>query len=274
MDVRLSVDTQQLADWTRLSITKLGRAIPYRINRTAERLQQVEFGHVRSSFIVRGAVRAEFFFGSPGRPGGAAGKITTRASRSQSVPFAELEVERTRLGGKGGPILLAGFETGEERKPRTSGAKAIAVPLVGRPARPSIRGPVPPTFQIANLRLRAYYHGAKIITSRRAKHRRGLGLVTSSGQLNLSGVQGLQWKGEQRTFLLPHTARAPLGAIFQRIGRGRDQVREIYSFVRPFRLDERLRFVSIARATAPAIFREEMHEALVDSLLHEARRGK
>jgi len=273
MDVRLSFDTHELDEWTGLSIAKLGRTIPYRINRTTERVQQIEHAHVRSSFIIRGGGRAAFFFGSPARPGGAAGKITTRASVKQAVPYAELEVERRRWGGKGGPVLLAGFETGEERRPRTAGAKSIAVPLIGRPARPSIAGPVPPAFTIAGLRLTAYRGGRRVRRpARRRSTERGFG---SSGSTTPAfSLEGVQWKGLQRTFLLPHTARAPLGAVFQRIGPERGDIREIYSFVRPFRLDTRLEYIALARQVAPAIFREEMTAGLTDALFHAALRDR
>lgn len=276
MDIKLTMDTKQLDQWTTLATRKLLNAVPYRINRTVDRVLQAEYAHIRSAFIIRGAASAALFFGTPGHPGGAAGKFPRSARATVERPWAEFGIsamEKRRVGGKGGPILLAGFETGEERRPFTPFAKSIAVPLIGRPARPSIRGPVPPVMRIANLKLQAYYRGAKIVRKQRGGHRRGLGVFANYGYLNLSGMQGMQWKGLQRTFLLPHTARAPLGGIFQRFGRGRDQIREVYSFIPPFPLDTRLHYVSLAQQVAPAIFREEMELALKDAFEHEAAKA-
>jgi hypothetical protein len=273
MDIKLTMDSSQLDKWTTLATRKLKQAVPYRINMTVERVIKQEFGHIRGVFHIRGAVNAAFFFGTPEKPGGAAGKFPRASRATVDRPYAEFGIslmEQRRPGGKGGPILLAGFETGEMRTPHTPYAKSIAVPALGGPARPTISSQVPPAFRIANLKLQAYYGGAKIVRpARRGGHRRGLGIFANYGYQNLSGVQGLQWKGLQRTFLLPHTKRAPLGAIFQRTGRGRDAIRNIYPFIAPYRLDTRLRYVEIAQAIAPAIFRKQMELAFEDALRYE-----
>lgn len=276
MDIKLTMDTRQLDQWTTLATRKLAQAVPYRINRTVERVMKQEFAHIRGVFHIRGAVSAAFFFGTPERPGGAAGKFPRAARATVERPSAEFGIsamEQRRVGGKGGPILLAGFETGEMRKPHTPFAKSVALPAIGGPARPSIASQVPAAFRIANLKLQAYYGGAKIIRRQRGGHRRGLGVSANYGYLNLSGIQGLQWKGAQRTFLLPHTRRSPRGMILQRTGRGRDAIRLVYPFLAPFPLDTRLHYVSIAQAIAPKIFREEMELGLKDAFEHEAAKA-
>jgi hypothetical protein len=271
-DLRLSVDQSQLDLWARMAPHKLGFGLVQGLNRSAERVQQGLFQHIRSGFIIRTAATSRFFFGGPERPGGAAGKLT-RADTRKGRLYAELEIESRRAGGKGGRLLLAGFETGEVRRPFTPGAKAVAVPLEGRPARPSIRSPVPPAFSFAGLRLTAYRGGRRVRRpGRRRSTERGYG--SQGAPRPAFSLEGVQWKGRERTFLLPHTRRAPHGGVFQRIGRGRDQIRMIWAFEPPFALDERLAYVATARALAPSIFRHEMDRALEDALGHELVVGR
>jgi len=280
MDIRLSVDTAQLDQWANLATKRLPQGAAYAINHTVDRVRTEKlFPWIRSRLIMRTPESEQFFFGVAAEPdgkagyfGGAAGRFP-RADRARvGRLWAEFGVESiVRRGSKGGELLLSGLVTGGQRKPATPGAKSIAVPLEGRPARPSIRRPVPPAFQVANLRLQAYYHGAKIVRRTRGRHVRGQGLYGSDGRANLSGVQGLQWKGLQRTFLLPHTKNAPLGAIFQRFERGRAGIRELYTFVPPFALPKRLGdYEALVQREAPAIFREEMELALQKAIGWEA----
>jgi hypothetical protein len=276
MDIKLSMDTKQLDDWTTLSARKLVQAVPYRINMTVDRVMKQEFAHIRGVFHIRGAASAAFFFGTPEHPGGAAGKFPREARATRERPYAEFGIsamEQRRPGGKGGPILLSGFETGEMRKPHTPYAKSYALPAIGGPARPTIASPVPAAFRIANLKLTAFRRGVKIAPKTRGGHRRGRGIYANYGYVNLRGVEGMQFKGQQRTFLLPHTQRAPLGVILQRTGRGRGAFRLVYPFFAPRPLDTRLRYIAIAQAIAPAIFHEQMELAFKDAFEHEAKKA-
>ena len=76
----------------------------------------------------------------------------------------------------------------------------------------------------------------------------------------------MQWKGLERTFILGPTARAPHGGVFQRIGPGPEDIREIYSFKPNVRLDARLGFIPTARATAEVWFKEYMEREVVNAI--------
>jgi len=56
------------------------------------------------------------------------------------------------------------------------------------------------------------------------------------------------WRGKNRTFEIK-TAAHPLGAVFERVGPGKDDIRIVYTFNAPFHLKAMLDFVDIARAT-------------------------
>jgi hypothetical protein len=254
MRIGLEIHTEQLDTWMRLVPRRLPAGAAYAINRTIDRTRiERLFPHIRSRVIIRGPERDEMFFGTLDRPGGAAGKFP-RADRATAqrlyATFGTASMERKRWGAKGGPILLAGLETGEMREPM-AGSKSIAVPLIGRPARPSIAGPVPPAMRIANLKMRAHYRGSKIVRKMRGGHRRGLSPFNDQSRYNFHGVQGVQWKGLQHTFTLTHSEHQPLGGIYQRfergtwdrgLGRMRGGIREIYRFIPPFRLDTSLQY--------------------------------
>lgn len=237
--VQVDVRAADLLKGLRNGEKRMAYAVVNAINYTAREVQKAAHERVRAEFIVR---RPQFLFGSPGRPGGVAGKISPFANVSAGRMFARVFVDGG--GSKGGKVLLPGFESGAERKPATPGAKHVAVPLTGRPARPSIAAGVPPAFTIAGLKLREFRAG-KAVRRRRRGGAAATGVHDTDGRLRLpSSESGVQWKGLQRTFLVPG-----LG-IFQRIGPARGDIRLIYAFTRPFRLEPRLRFESTATEVA------------------------
>jgi hypothetical protein len=71
---------------------------------------------------------------------------------------------------------------------------------------------------------------------------------------HLTATGSVQWKGALRTFLLTQTAQAPKGGVFQRVGPGRGDIRMVYSFKPPFRLDRRLQFVESGMRIADRVF--------------------
>jgi hypothetical protein len=75
------------------------------------------------------------------------------------------------------------------------------------------------------------------------------------------GGQYYVWQGNQRTFILPHTRRAPLGGVFQRVGPKRDDVRMIYAFKQGVPLKAILAFV----ATTESAFRDVFNEQFAKS---------
>lgn len=258
MILDLQVDTTQLLLRLHNGEKRLAYAVVNAINQTARRIQEAERDRVRREFVVR---RVDFMMRE-------AAVIKPFASVKDARPFAEVAVgDKQRL-------LLSKFEKGAERTPMTPGAKSVAVPLLGRPARPSIAGPVPPAFTFAGMHLVAYYHG-KRLTKRRRAGRRDVGLFGEYGRLALPQPEAsgsVQWKGANRTFLLPVTARAPLGAVFQRIGPGRGDIREVWSFRRGLRLDARLQFVLTARRIADEWFAEEVQRETIAALAHSGGR--
>lgn len=252
MRIDVQVDTAPLLLRLKNGQKRLAYAVVNAINHTALRIQQAERERVRREFVVR---KKDFIMRE-------AAVINPFASVSQVRPFAEVAV------GQKQRLLLSKFEHGAERTPFTPGAKSVAVPLLGRSARPSIAGPVPPAFTFAGMRLKAFYAGKRLTKRRRGGHVDGIGVHGEFGRLALPEAERsrVQWKGANRTFLLPSTAGAPLGGVFQRVEPGPDGIREIWSFRRGLRLDARLEFVVTATRVAAQWFGEEMERETVAAL--------
>lgn len=137
-------------------------------------------------------------------------KITAFASPRKGRPFAEVAIDPTKKR-----VLLGLFEKGGEKEPAKG--KSVAVPLTGSPARPSFKQPVQEEFTFRKLRFR--------------RHR------TKTGQV--------QWKGEQRTFIIPG-----LGVLQRVGGKAKSSVaRLIYAFQRRPHLKALLDFTEIAVST-------------------------
>jgi hypothetical protein len=267
MNVNVRIDSASLILRLDKGQKRLAYAAVNAINATARDVQKAAHEHVRQKFIIR---KPGYFFGTPARPGGVAGRLF-KASVGQGRAYAEVAVVAPTSQARRSTLLPL-FEEGGTRKPFTPGAKSIAVPLEGRPARPSIRGPVPPQFTFAGLRFAAYYGGKRL----RKK-------TTRSGDLTIFGEFGrrqdadregaVQWKGRERTFILGPTPKAPLGGVFQRIGPKKGDIRMIYSFVPSVRIDSRLEFIPVATAEANARFGVHMDAEVKEVLEREAIRA-
>jgi hypothetical protein len=118
------------------------------------------------------------------------------------------------------------------------------------------------------MKLKAFYKGKRLTKRRRGGHVDSVDLHGEYGRIALPAPERshVQWKGENRTFLLPITARAPFGAVFQRIGPERGDIREIWSFKRGVRLDARLEFVVTAQRVAAEWFGEELERETIAAL--------
>ena len=81
------------------------------------------------------------------------------------------------------------------------------------------------------------------------------------------GGKRIQWKGEQRTFILGKTEREPEGAVFQRFGPERGDIREIYSFEKQAPLPDVLEWERTAMDTGNAWFNEELERQLTEQIL-------
>ena len=218
---------------------RLAFAVVNAINRTAKLVQAAEIEHVRDVFTVR---KTAFLLGTPSRPGGAAARIRPFASVKDTRPYAEVSVGASSDSAKR-TLLLSQFEAGGIRRPFTPGAKAVATPITGRPARPTIGSSVPKDYTFSGLKLKAYRGGRRL--SRKAR----------AAAIAAPGAQGaVQWKGENRTFILPKAKGSPLGGVFQRTGPKPGDIREIYEFRKGDPIDKRLRFVATARRIADVWF--------------------
>lgn len=240
MKIDLQVDDKALATLKSLGEKKLPYAAVNALNQTAKQLQkQMRIG-VKQRFRVR-PKRQAFFLRM-------AAIIKPFASVKKGIAFAEIAV------GQKPKLLLSKFERGFKRLPFTPGAKHVAVPLTGGPARPRIGSSVPPEFTFRRLRLK------------QAKKKGGK-RKTKTEAVTFTQTKRGQWKGRQRTFILTHTAKAPLGGVFQRIGPKRGDIRMVYSFSDPRWVKARLRFmqtVSKRGARFLAVnFRNEVEKAMI-----------
>lgn len=241
-------------------------AIANALNTTILAVQASVPAHLkRRGFIVR---KQQFFFGGFGRRGGVANKIE-RSDFAKPAPGmlrARIAVQASSIASQR-RLLLPQFETGGRRAPMTPGAKRTAVPLLGRPARPSLAQGVPPEYTFAGLQLRAYRGGKRVTRRARGGHVRSTTSFGEFGRLRLpERGQDLQWKGRQRTFLLPDLESGRTPGVFQRIGRGRGGIRLIYAFVPPPQLQANLGFAANAQAvvdrTFPTELLTEVHKTL------------
>lgn len=205
MDVQVDVRAAEVLLKLRNGSKRMAYAVSKAMNDTAVDAQQAIYGQVRERFQIR---KPGFFFAGVR----AAGRVKF-ASPTQGRAEARITIGGTDR------VLLPGFEAGAERKPFTPGAKEVAVPVLGRPARPSIAGPVPPAYTFRGLRLKLARRGAR---------RRSRAAVKPS-------IGTKVFEGLQRTYEI-----AGVG-VFQRIGKALRDTRLIWSFVAPFRLDRRLR---------------------------------
>ncbi len=244
------------------------------LRNAALRLQQSQFGLVRGEFMIR---KPEFFFGTTARPGGAAARITAfpsvpRAKVPKGRLYAEISMSPSSQASQR-RTLLPLFQTGGKRTPMTPGAKHVAVPLLGRPARPSVARGVPPQFTFAGLKFAAYSGGKRLKRKRQSGKEVDVGLVGEFGRValpELGGRSRVQWKGQQRTFILTKTQKAPLGGVFQRIGPERGDIRMVYKFVDPFDLERRLHWLENAQRMGPTFLHDEIEKQAVDIVVHNA----
>ena len=242
MQVSINVDSTALLLRMRNGEKRLAYAVVNAINSTAKRIQEAERRQVESEFTVR---KKEFIRRQ-------AAIIKPFASVKQGRAYAEVAV------GTKPRLLLSAFERGFVRTPHTEGARRIAVPVTGGAARPQFDQPVPVEFTFRRLRL-------KKDTKRGGKRK--------ATNVTFRQTKKGQWKGAQRTFILLQTAQAPLGGVFQRIGPGKGDIRMIYSFKPPHKVDARLEFVETAEKEAQLWFGEEMEREVVKALTHDRGRS-
>lgn len=220
MQINVKIDSAQLILRLRDGERRLAYAVVNAINNTAKRIQAAERQRVEQEFMVR---KTAFMARE-------AAVIKPFASVRQGRAYAEISV------GQKPRLLLGLFERGAERRPTMPGAKRVAEPVVGGPARPEFRREVTPALRLRRLRFDRTKTG-----KRRAA-------VTAT-----------------QTYLVPKVG------IFQRLGAG--AARAVYLFTSGKRLKPRLRWVKTAEAVAHKWFREEMEREVVNAIARARGKG-
>jgi hypothetical protein len=205
----------------------LAYSVAQALNDTALEAQRRIRASLRQHFVIRNAAFIDRSI-----------KIFAFANVGADRPFAQIGVDNKQR------LLLSLFEQGAARLPFVG--RDEAVPITGQAARPSFAEGVRQdmTFSALHFKLgttdeRAFIAGAK----RKRTIYSGLGHYQF-------------WQGNQRTFILAHSAAAPLGGVFQRVGPKRGDVRLIYSFRQSVRLKAALNFVATTQQTFNDTFRE------------------
>ena len=220
MKIDLQIDSTKLILRLRNGQRRLAYATVNAINNTAKRIQAAERRRVEKEFTVR---KKNFILRQ-------AAVIKPFANVKQGRPYAEIAV------GQKPRLLLSAFERGAERKPSTQGAKRVAEPVIGGPARPRFNQPVTPEFRLRRLRF-----------DRTKTGRRRAGVTRT------------------KTYLVPQIG------IFQRTGPASSRL--VYFFSRGKRIKPRLHFVETAKKEADRWFREEMEKEVLNAIARAKGRG-
>jgi len=220
MNINLQVDATELILRLQTGQRRLAYAVVNAINNTAKRIQDAERRRVEEEFTVR---KKEFIRRQ-------AAVIKPFASVRQARAFAEISV------GQKPRLLLSAFERGADRKPFTTGAKSVAEPVIGGPARPQFSAQVTPELRVGRLRF-----------DRTKTGRRRAGVTKTS------------------TYLVPKVG------IFQRVSK--ETTRIVYFFSKGKKLEPRLHFVETAEKEAQRWFGEEMQREVVNAIARDRGRG-
>jgi hypothetical protein len=228
MQIDVTIDTAELVGRLNNGQRRLAYAAVNAINNTVLRIQKAEQVKVEQEFTVR---RKDFMRRE-------AAIIKPFASVKQGRAFAEVAVGQKRR------LLLSGFERGADRGPFTPGAKNLAIPVKGSPARPRFASQVPENLTFSRLRFRKTRVIGTTAKGRAKRTRR-----------RTSGI----WYGEQGTYLIPGIG------VFQRKGADRAR-RLLYGFKKSVKLKPRLHFVDTAEKEADKWFHEEMEREVVNAI--------
>lgn len=172
-------------------------------------------------------------------------KITAFANAKSNRPYLEIGVDNSKAR-----LMLSLYESGAQKQPWKG--KNVAVPITGT-ARPGMDASVNPalTFQALNFkRGPVTKRGKEELAKRKAKGIR---------KKKLAGYYYV-WQGNQRTFILPHSAKATNGAVFQRVGPGRDDIRILYAFKQNVRIRATLDFVKQSEEAFRDVFLETFYQ--------------
>jgi len=235
--VTISIDAAKPIALLKNGGKRMAFAVVNALNNTAKEIQRGERARVQSQFTLR---KRDFVLRE-------AAVIRAAAGGSGFASVSQRRFEARISVGQKPRLLLSGFEAGDLRRPVKG--KNVAVPITGGPARPSFGSSVPKPFTFAGLSLRR-------VTPRGQQKRKRRTQITLAAHISSRGT--VQWKGAHRTFLLTQTRKAPKGGVFQRVGPGRDDIRTVYSFKPPSRLDRRLRFIQTGQEIAARFYAAEL----------------
>ena len=220
MRIDLQIDSAALVLRLQNGERRLAYAVVNAINNTAKRIQEAERQRVERAFTIR---KKDFMRRE-------AAVIKPFANVREARPYAEIAV------GQKPRLLLSAFERGFEREPFTPGAKTVAEPVVGGPARPQFGEQVPPELLMRRLRF-----------DRTKTGRRRAGVTNT------------------KTYLIPKVG------IFQRISK--DATRIVYFFSRGQKIKPRLEFVATAQQEGQKWFGEEMERQVIEAIAHAKGSG-
>lgn len=220
LQINVKIDSTTLIRRLHNGEKRLAYAAVNAINQTAKRIQSRQRERVEDEFTVR---RPEFIRRI-------IAKIKPFASVKQGRAYAEVFVdEKPRL-------LMSLFERGAERKPATPGARFVAEPVVGGPARPTFKDPVPTEFRMKRLNFDPMKSG------------KPRAAVAST-----------------HTFLIPEVG------IFQRVPGSEPSA--VYFFTRGRRLAARLDWLKTAEAIAEKWFPEYFEREVVKAIQYDKGRS-
>ena len=237
MKIDIKVDTSILDKNAKRYVKNLAYSTAQALNDAAKEAQRrIRLG-LRQRFHIRDSVFMDRTI-----------KIFAFANVNAARPYAEIGVDNKRR------LLLSLFEEGGTRTAFVG--RNVAIPVTGQAARPSVTDAVRPQFKFTALNfqrgpLKRTGAGVDAWARQRLARKRGI-----RGRL---GAEFYMWRGAQRTFILTHSKRAPLGGVFQRVGPKRDDIRLIYSFKSNVRLRAALSFVSTSEAAFNATFQEAFY---------------
>ncbi len=227
-DLRVDVDLSGLNRERRNFTRNLAYSTAQALNDTAKEIQAQVRDHMAETFQIRTSASRRLLDRSI--------KIMAFANARAMRPYVLIGVDNTK-----DRLLLSMFEGGGDRTAFVG--QNVAVPHVASSgARPTIESPVTRKFRFQNLNfqlLPAPGRKPSASASKRAvKRRKG------------PSSTYFYWQGNSGAFILQQTAKAPFGGVFRRVGKGRDDLRMLYSFRPSTKIKAELHFYRIAKTVA------------------------
>lgn len=216
MQITTQIDVLGLVDQTAKAQKNLVYSAVQGINRTAQMIQDAQRKALEKDFTLRTPQSKDFLTRR-------VAVIRPFASVNQGRLYADVSMNSKAAR----PVLLPGFESGEQRKPARG--KLIAAPVVGGPARPNFNDPVKDQFMFKNLRLRAK--------------------KTAGGRV---------FTGQSGTYSVPKVG------VFRRLGSGNSEL--VYAFVQRQKLPAKLGWQQRAQAVADRWLSENITQAFMRTL--------